>query len=199
MLTVSSVLSGTYQTACLAARQVMDEIPGADIRVVDSKTAACPISGVAMEILSRTAAGMDLDAAEAMAASMFARTETFFSVNTLEYLQKGGRIGAVGALIGSILGIRPIIHLRADGNLEVADKCRTRKKVLKRMTELAAARQPIEAIYVAHAVAPEDAKALAEEMSALFPGVPVLITGIGTVLAAHLGPGVIGLFVRRKA
>lgn len=199
MLTVSSVLSGTYQTACLAARQVMDEIPGADIRVVDSKTAACPISGVAMEILSRTAAGMDLDAAEAMAASMFARTETFFSVNTLEYLQKGGRIGAVGALIGSILGIRPIIHLRADGNLEVADKCRTRKKVLKRMTELAAARQPIEAIYVAHAVAPEDAKVLAEEMSALFPGVPVLITGIGTVLAAHLGPGVIGLFVRRKA
>lgn len=51
MLTVDSVLSGTYQTACVAARQVMDEIKGADIRVIDSKTAACPISGIAMELL----------------------------------------------------------------------------------------------------------------------------------------------------
>lgn len=198
MLTVSSVLSGTYQTACLAARQVMEEIEGADIRIVDSKTAACPISGVAMEILEQTAAGMGMDAA-ALAEDMFARTETFFSVNTLEYLQKGGRIGAVGALLGSILGIRPIVHLQADGNLEVADKCRTRKKVLKRMTELAAAKQPIEAVYVAHAEAAEDAQALKQEMQELFPGVPAMVTGIGTVLAAHLGPGVIGLFVRRRA
>ncbi len=199
MLTVSSVLSGTYQTACLAARQVMEEIKGADIRVVDSKTAACPISGVAMEILARTAEGMEIDEAAALAEDMFARTETFFSVNTLDYLQKGGRIGAVGALIGSIFGIRPIVHLKEDGNLEVVDKCRTRKKVLKRMIELAAEKQPIEAVYVAHAVAAEDAQALKQEMQELFPGVPAVVTGIGTVLAAHLGPGVIGLFVRRRA
>ena len=99
MLTVDSVLSGTYQTACVAARQVMDDIKGADIRVIDSKTAACPISGIAMEVLKHTAAGMDIDEAEKMAREMVARTETFFSVNTLDYLQKGGRIGAVGALI----------------------------------------------------------------------------------------------------
>lgn len=198
MLTVSSVLSGTYQTACLAARQVMDEIKGADIRVVDSKTAACPISGIALEILEKTAAGMSLDEAETMAADMFARTETFFSVNTLDYLQKGGRIGAVSALVGSILGIRPIIHLRADGNLEVADKCRTRKKVLKRMIEMAAEKQPVEAIYIAHAAAKEDAESIKAEMENLFPGVPIMLTGIGTVLAAHLGPGVVGLFVRRR-
>lgn len=199
MLTVSSVLSGTYQTACLAARQVMDEIKGADIRVVDSKTAACPISGIALEILEKTAAGMSLDEAEALAVDMFARTETFFSVNTLDYLQKGGRIGAVGALLGSILGIRPIIHLKADGNLEVADKCRTRKKVLKRMIEMAAEKQPVEAIFIAHAAAQEDAESIKAEMENLFPGVPIMLTGIGTVLAAHLGPGVVGLFVRRRA
>ncbi len=198
MLTVDSVLSGTYQTACVAARQVMDEIKGADIRVINSKTAACPISGIAMEILARTAEGMDIDAAETMARDMVERTETFFSVNTLDYLQKGGRIGAVGALIGNIFGIRPIVHLDKDGKLEVADKCRTRKKVLKRMVEMAAEKAPLEAIFVANAEAEADAEDMKAQMQALFPDVPIMLTSIGTVLAAHLGPGVIGLFVRRK-
>jgi len=199
MLTVDSVLSGTYQTACVAARQVMDEIKGADIRVIDSKTAACPISGIAMELLARTAEGMDIDEAEKLGLDMVARTDTFFSVNTLDYLQKGGRIGAVGALIGNIFGIRPIVHLDKDGKLEVADKCRTRKKVLKRMVELAAEKAPLEAIYVANAEAQQDAEDIKAQMQALFPDVPIMLTSIGTVLAAHLGPGVIGLFVRHRA
>lgn len=199
MLTVDSVLSGTYQTSCLAARQVMDEVKGADIRIIDSKTAACPISGIALEILEHTAEGMDIDAAEAMARAMVARTETFFSINTLDYLQKGGRIGAVGALIGNIFGIRPIVHLDKDGKLEVVDKCRTRKKVLKRIVELAEAKAPLEAIFVAHAEAEADAYEIKAQMEERFPGVPVMLTGIGAVLAAHLGPGVIGLFVRQQA
>lgn len=199
MLTVDSVLSGTYQTACVAASQVMAEVKGADIRVIDSKTAACPISGIAMEILAHTAAGMDMDAAEKMARAMVERTETIFSVNTLDYLQKGGRIGAVGALIGNIFGIRPIVHIDKDGKLEVADKCRTRKKVLKRMVEMAAEKAPLEAIFVANAEADADAEDIKNQMHALFPDVPIMMTSIGTVLAAHLGPGAIGLFVRRKA
>lgn len=199
MLTVDSVLSGTYQTACVAARQVMDEVKGADIRVIDSKTAACPISGIAMELLARTAEGMNIDEAEKLGLDMVARTDTFFSVNTLDYLQKGGRIGAVGALIGNIFGIRPIVHLDKDGKLEVVDKCRTRKKVLKRMVELAAEKAPLEAIYVANAEAQADAEEMKAQMQVLFPDVPVMLTSIGTVLAAHLGPGVIGLFVRHRA
>lgn len=197
-ITVDSILSGTYQTACMVARQVMDEVKGADIRVIDSKTAACPICGIALELLEKTAAGMTLDEAEAYGLDLVKRTESYFSVNTLEYLHKGGRIGAVGALIGSIFGIRPIVHLDPEGKLEVADKCRTRKKVLKRMVELASAAAPFEAIFVAHAAATQDAEGLKAEMEALYPGIPVMLTGIGTVLAAHLGPGVIGLFVRRR-
>jgi fatty acid-binding protein DegV len=96
------------------------------------------------------------------------------------------------------LGIRPIIHLDKEGRLEIADKCRTRKKVLKRMLELAAEEAPLEAIFVAHAEAREDAEFLKQQMQELFPNLPIMLTGIGTVLAAHLGPGVIGLFVRRK-
>ncbi len=199
MLTIDNVLSGTYQTACLAARQAMDEIKGADIRVIDSKTAACPISGVAMALLAAADKGAGMDELESIARALVERTETYFSVNTLDYLQKGGRIGAVGALLGNILGIRPIVHLDKDGRLEIADKCRTRKKVMQRMLDLASAQAPLEAIFVAHAEAPEDAAYLKRAMQERFPNVPILLTGIGTVLAAHLGPGAIGLFVRRRA
>lgn len=96
MLTVDSVLSSTRQTACVAARQVMDDIKGADIRVIDSKTAACPISGIAMEVLKHTAAGMDIDEAEKMAREMVARTETFFQCKHIKLFTK--RVDALAQL-----------------------------------------------------------------------------------------------------
>ena len=133
---VDSVLSGTYHTACMAARQVMQEIPGADIRIFDSLTAATPISALALDILKKADEGAGMDELEAFINGAIARTETCFSVNTLEYLQKGGRIGAVGALLGSLLGIRPVITLDKEGKLVVAAKCRTRSKVLNTMLEI---------------------------------------------------------------
>lgn len=199
-IAVDSVLSGTYQTCCMVAKQVMSEIKGADIRCVDGLTAACPLSGMAMEVLRLIDSGVeDMDKLEAFARDCALRTETYFTVKTLDYLQKGGRIGAVGALVGNILGIRPIVHLDREGKLLIGDKARTRKKVLKRMVELACSHDPIEEIFVAHAVVEDEAQALAKEMQERYPGVPVMVTSIGTVLAAHLGPGAIGVFVRRKA
>lgn len=199
VLNLDSVLSGTYQTACAAASQVKAENKDASICVIDSKTAATPIAGIASVVLAALDAGLDYEGAVRLTQDLVARTETYFSVNTLDYLYKGGRIGAVGALVGSILGIRPIVHLDRDGKLEIADKCRTRKKVLKRMVELAAGAGPLEAIYVANAEAPEDAEYIKSEICSLYPGVPSMLTGIGAVLAAHLGPGAIGIFVTRKA
>lgn len=195
---VDSVLSGTCQTARMAARQVMQEIPGADIRVFDSLTAATPISGLAMSVLERVDAGMEMDGLEAYINGAIARTKTCFSVDTLEYLQKGGRIGAVGALVGNLLGIRPVIALDEAGRLLVAAKCRTRGKVLNTMLDLACQNGEPEEIYIANEEAEKDAKYLYEEMNRRYPNTPVLMTGIGTVLASHLGPGCIGLFVRVK-
>ena len=140
-----------------------------------------------------------MDELENYAKDLVARTETYFTVSTLDYLQKGGRIGAVGALVGNNLGVRPVIHLDREGRLMIADKVRTRKKILKRIIELACSHGPVEAIYVAHAVVPDEAEMLRQQMQEAYPGVPIIVTSIGTVLAAHLGPGCIGVFVRRKA
>lgn len=198
-ITIDSALSGTYQTACIAAKQLMEVNQSADIRVIDSRTAAAPITGFALELLKKIDSGCeDMDELESYGNDLVARTETYFSVNTLEYLRKGGRIGKASALIGSILGIRPILHLDKEGKVEVADKCRSRKKVLKRLLEIANDEGVLEAIYVSNACAEEDATMLEQEMQALYPGIPTLKTSIGTVLSAHLGPGVIGLFVTRK-
>lgn len=198
IITIDGVLSGTVQTARLAARQVMEEIPGADIRVVDSLTAAAPIAGMAMAALAYIEKGADLDEVEAYVNDLAQRTETIFSVDTLDYLQKGGRIGAVGALVGNLLGIRPIVYLDKKGQLTIADKVRTRVKTLRRMLELGEKFAPFEAMYVSHAEAPEDAKNLKNKLVEMYPGVPIMVTEIGTVLASHLGPRVIGIFLRRK-
>ncbi len=195
---VDGVLSGTCQTARMAARQVMQEVPGADIRVFDSLTAATPISSLALDVLKKADEGADMDELEAFINGAIYRTETFFSVSTLEYLQKGGRIGAVGALLGNLLGIRPVVALDKEGRLVVAAKCRTRTKLLNTMVELAAAKGEPERICIANEEAEADAQYLYDEMTKRYPGVPVLMTGIGTVLASHLGPGCIGLFVRTK-
>ena len=79
---LDGVLSGTVQTARLAARQVMSEIPGSDIRVFDSLTAACPISGMAMEVLAYAETGATMDELEEYLKGLIERTETYFSVNT---------------------------------------------------------------------------------------------------------------------
>lgn len=198
MLTLDGVLSGTIGTAKLAAKQVMADVPGADIRVVDSLTAAVPISGMAMAILEFLETGADLDAVEEYAKDLAQRTETFFTVDNLDYLQKGGRIGAVGALVGNLLGIRPIVYLDKKGELVIADKVRTKSKTLRRMLELSAVHAPFEALYVAHAEAQEEAEKVKQQLMEMYKDIPIMMTGIGTVLAAHLGPGTIGIFLRRK-
>lgn len=195
---VDGVLSGTVETARTAAKQVLKDVPGSDIRIFDARTAACPISGMAIAAIRKIDEGWEMDQLEPYIDSVIHRTETYFTVSTLDYLQKGGRIGAVGALVGNILGIKPIVHLNKKGELLVWDKCRARKKTLAKMVEYASGHGDVEAIFVAHAADPEDVNYLETEMAKRFPGVEILTAGIGTTLAAHLGPGCIGVFVRTK-
>ena len=199
VINCDSILSGTYQSCCMAARDIMKEIKGSDIRVIDSKAASCAICGLAEGLLQKIEAGTTMDEAEAFVYDMVKRTKLYFTIDSLEYLAKGGRIGAVGALLGSIFGIRPIIKVQPDGNIVSVDKCRTRKKALKRLLEFAEAEGEPEEIFAPCSLAAEDARYLEDEMAKKYPGVPILSTRIGTTIAAHLGPSAVGLFVRTKA
>jgi len=198
MLMGDSTLSGTCATARMAAKEVNQVNKNEDIRVVDCKTLSVPILGVVQCVLTEIEKGTTIDAVETLANDCVDRTETYFTVDTLDYLHKGGRIGKIGVLFGNIFGIRPIIHTDENGVLEVADKCRSRKKSLKRILELCCACAPVEEVFVAHGACQEDADYLLNYMREQFPGVPFIQTRIGSVLASHLGPGVIGCFVRRR-
>lgn len=192
----SSVLSGTYQTACLAAKDICKAIKGADVRVFDTRTAGPVISEIARAVIKKIDEGATIDEVEAYTKDLIKRSETFFVVATLDYLKKGGRIGAVGSLFGNLLSIKPIIHLN-NGELVVEDKVRTMKKALKRMTELTKEYAPFESIAIAHAGDAKQGAVLKEMVEKMYPGVPILFTGMGTVLAAHLGPGMVGVCPRR--
>lgn len=200
VISVDKVLSGTHDTFIMAAKQVMQDVKGADIRVLNSYTASSPIAGLVGDLLKKIESGCTLDEAEAWTVDAIKRTNSFFSVETLEYLQKGGRIGKMAGLLGSILGIRPITNLgvHTEGQLIPVDKTRTRKKMLSRIVELAAAEAPFERLYIANCECQSDADSVKDILHQQFPDVPILSTSVGTVLAAHLGPGAFGVFVRKK-
>mgnify|MGYP003313977899 CR=1 FL=1 len=201
VISVDKVLSGTHDTFLMAAKQVMQENKGADIRVFNSYTASSPIAGLVIDLVKKIEDGCTMDEAEEWTKDAIRRTSSFFSVETLEYLQKGGRIGKLAGLLGSILGIRPLVHLGLDTNGELisVDKVRTRKKMLARIIELAEEEAPFERIYIANCEGKEDADNVQKILAEKFPNIPILSTSVGTVLATHLGPGAFGVFVRKKA
>lgn len=199
MVTMSSGLSGTYQGCVTVARQVMQENKGSDIRIIDGKTCGCPLVGIAQTILAKADAGCeDMDELEAFGLGAVKRTRTYFTVDTLEYLRKGGRIGKASALLGSILGIRPVLIMDKDGKVEAIDKCRTRKKVLQRLIDLNCEEKEVEQVFVCGSLCEDDMTMVEAKLKAAYPGVPSLKTSLGSVLTAHLGPGVLGAFVRVK-
>lgn len=199
MVTMSAGMSGTYQTAVMAADQVMHEIKGADIRVINGKTCGCSLVGMAKAVLDKADAGCeDMDELERFGNGCVQRTKTYFSVDTLEYLRKGGRIGKAAALLGSIFGIRPILIMDKDGKVESIDKLRTRKKVLQKLVDLAGCEPDAEEFYVCGALCQADMEMVVGKLKEIYPGIPYYQTSIGAVLTAHLGPGVLAVMVRVK-
>lgn len=198
-ITVSSGLSGTYQTAASAAKQVMKENPGSDIRVIDSKTGGLPVVDATRLILAKADAGCDdMDVLETYARDLVSRIKSFYAVETLEHLRIGGRIGRASALLGSFLGIRPILTLDKDGKVIPCDKVRSRKKVLKRIMDIASEQGELEAISVMGSICDEDIEYICSEMKLRHPGVPIGTCQLPISLLIHLGPGVIAIFVRTK-
>ena len=188
VLTLSGGLSGTVESAKAAAHIV--GCP--QIYVIDSGTTAAGMVTMAEQALTMADDGLAAEQIADRLQAMAQVTHTLFVPGTLEYLHKGGRIGGAAALAGSILQIRPVLELTA-GKVVVLDKVRTRAKAVARMTEEIFQFSELDSISVVHIGAAEEAARLRQTIQARYSGVQVGLTEAGSVLASHLGPGLVGV------
>lgn len=193
---LSAALSGTYQSAVIGKSMMDEEL---DITVIDSRKASF-VHGIAVVEAARAVqAGKNKQQVLDLVERMLENTDVYFIVDTLTYLQKGGRIGKAAAVVGSLLNIKPILTLDAAGTVTPFDKVRGTKKALARVIEALrefAAGQPVK-VAVLHGDAWDEARALMEQIKQEFQVTESYLQEIGPVIGTHAGPGLLGcVFVK---
>jgi DegV family protein with EDD domain len=186
-INLSARLSATMQSAQVAAKALDGTTP---IEIIDSLSASMGIGNLVLHAARRARAGASLDEIVREVNDRRQREHVFATLDTLEYLRKGGRIGGAQALLGSMLSIKPIISV-LDGVVEPAGRVRTRSKALRFLVDQIPAGK-VELISVLHANAPD----LDEFLTMLEPAVPdaeVTVGSIGPVIGVHTGPRVMGI------
>ncbi len=189
---ISAKLSGT----CNSAVQAIQEAPKAKVTLVDSLGASIWLALVAMAAARVAQGGASQAEVAQTALDAIPQMDLYFVLDTLEYLQRGGRIGRAQALIGSLLSIKPILTIR-DGEVHPYEKVRTGAKALARTKEIVREMAPYAELAVMHASRPADAEALAAELQPLCPNSPIILTQVGPVIGTHVGPGALGVAMRK--
>jgi len=189
---LSRELSGTWEAARLAA----DEIGSDRVRVVDSR-AACMGLGYAVLAAADTAdGGGDIDEVAAAATDVARRCRMFFSLDSLERLRRGGRIGAAAAWVGTALAVKPLLHV-AQGRILPLEKVRTTARAAQRLVELAAqaaGEGPVD-VAVQHLAAAARAEEVAARLRERLDVARLLVSEVGAVIGAHVGTGLVGVVV----
>ena len=191
VITLSSGLSGTIQSARTAA-QTLDP---KRISVVDSGTTAIGMVNMAQTALALAAAFEPAGAIASHLEQLSKVTHTLFVPRTLDYLYKGGRIGGAAALIGGILQIHPVLYLN-NGKVAVLDKVRTWTKAVGRIVEEVKQHNNPMHIGVVHIGAAREAEGLRQQLEMRYPEQSISLSTGGAVLAAHLGPGLLGVILQ---
>lgn len=193
---LSRALSGTADSAEAAA----GEFDG-QVQVVDSANAGMGLGFCVLAAVGASEQGLGLEVAAAAARACAKDVDTYFYVDTLEFLRRGGRIGAASALLGTALAVKPILHV-SKGEVVLREKVRTSARGLSRLEDLVVEAGDGEAVDVAlhHLQSPQQAQELQERLRQRLGSRlhEVYVTEVGAVIAAHCGPGLLGVVVRRR-
>ncbi len=187
-VTMSSKLSATYQAAVTAAESMAGDFP---VTVIDSCSASMGEGIAVLAGLEAAEAGGDLADTERAVRSALGRTRVYGTLDTLENLRKGGRIGGAQAFLGSLLSIKPVIEVR-DGIVEPESRQRTRRRSLQYLAGKVKEAGAIRRLAVIHALAP-DLEYFVELIAESFARSEIIVTNIGPVIGTHSGPASIGV------
>lgn len=192
----SSALSGTYQAATIALQQVKEDYPDAQIQLIDTRCASLGFGLVVKEAARLSKEGLSLEEIAARAKYQAEHMEHIFTVDDLEYLYRGGRVSKTAAFMGTLLKIKPILHVE-EGKLVPLEKMRGTKKAYQRMLDIIEERgKDLEnqVVGISHGDSLEVAETLAKEIKERFKVKEVVIRMVGSVVGAHSGPGTIAIF-----
>jgi len=184
---LSSKLSGTYDVALQSIGLMKQKCR---VEVIDSKTATMAEGFIVMRAAQAAQAGASLDEVIDVTRSTIPRVDFLAAFDTLEYLQRGGRIGKATAFLGSMLKINPIITLR-DGVVEPAGRTRSRAKAIERFYDFAMSYAHIEEMAVEDTACPDEAEALVKRLSSKFPKERIYRSKMTPVIGTHTGPGLL--------
>lgn len=200
-LAFSSALSGTYESFRFAAKKLEEAYPGRKVRVVDSKAASMGEGLFVWHVAKKRAEGADFDATEAYAQSIVQNVCHYFTVDDLNHLHRGGRVSKATAILGTILKIKPVLHVDEQGRLINIGKVRGRKASLawlveKMKSKLCELENPV--VFISHGDCIDDAeyvRALVQEATGIKR---FEMNHIGPIIGTHSGPGTVALFFLGK-
>ena len=200
-LTLSSGISGSYNSACIAAEQVREEYPNRKIYVVDSLAASSGYGLLVDTLADRRDAGESIDELYAWVCENKKKLQHWFFTSDLTFFIRGGRVSKAAGFFGGMLGICPLLNVDYEGHLTAREKVRTKKKVIQRIVQkmeenaeggLAYSGK----CYICQSECMDDAKAVAMLVESRFPNLngKVEIYPIGATICTHTGPGTVALF-----
>jgi len=188
---ISSGISGTVDSALQAKKN----FPDAPLEVLDTQLVSMALGFMVLTVARAAKDGASLEECVALAKATFPKIGVYFTVDTLKYLNKGGRINTARRLLGSALDLKPIMEIRA-GKIELVESVRSRKKSLERMLELVerdiSYQEPVR-ISTFHAAAEKDCQKLMDEAVSRFYPIETIMTFVSPVIGSHTGPGTVSI------
>ena len=198
-LAFSSGLSGTYNSGRIAAEEIMEEHPDVRIIVIDSLCASLGEGLFVHRAVEMRKQGKSLNETAEWMKKHIQNFVHMFTVDDLFHLHRGGRVSKATAIVGSLVGIKPVLHVDNEGHLVAVDKVRGRKKSLIKLVDymeekMGSYKADNDIIMISHGDSLEDAQFVADEIKKRFGIEKFLINHVGPTIGAHSGPGTIALF-----
>jgi DegV family protein with EDD domain len=194
---LASKLSGTFNAALMAS--TADGVPPDAVNLVDSRAVSMAQGWVAIVAAEAAREGKSLAEVTAVAEDAVNRTALYAALDTLEFVMKSGRLSRFPGTVGTMLSVKPILTLRPNGEIAIAERVRTHTRAVEHMVRMALENGPLERVAVMHAADPEVAGRVKGMLLNAGVPEPILISIVGPVLGTHAGPGAVGICALRAA